>query len=205
MSPAAGDPSGPLYEFATYVAAPGQLPQVGARYASEVLPGLGSCGRHLAGAWTTELGPLSRLVTLCAVAPGAIHVPPGDEAFGQVTSQRRLCRLMRPLSTDMPCGVVEFRTYTAAPGQQPSYLDRMLAHLHLRERHSRNIGVWSPVGGRLDQVLHLWGYTDIQHRMQVRAAALADPAWRGYLTTVYPMLAEMESTVLIPTTFSPLR
>jgi hypothetical protein len=81
----------------------------------------------------------------------------------------------------------------------------MLPALAWRERHSPNIGVWVPCTGNLDEVIHLWGYEDLAHRMRARAASFEDPDWTAYLPTVYPMLTRMQSEIMIPTSFSPLQ
>ena len=81
----------------------------------------------------------------------------------------------------------------------------MLAALPFRERYSRNIGVQTPMDGDVDQVLHLWGYADISDRMRARTGAFADEDWRRYIATIYPLMRRMNSQVLLPTRFSPLK
>lgn len=194
---------GELYELCTYTAAPGRMEDLTRAYA-EWRASAAAAGRSLTGAWTCEFGDLNRLLTLCALAsPGS---PPANlEAAGQVAYERRLLELVRPLQLEGPAAVVEFRTYSVRSGQRRAYLDLMLPALPIRERYSRNIGVWAPLSGDLDQVVHLWGYADLGARMQARNAAFADPDWGRYIATVYPLLARMNSQVLVPTAFSPLR
>ena len=141
------------------------------------------------------------LRTYCkSPAPG-----PARGLDGAIGFERRTLRPERPLFTQGPARVVEFRTYGTAPGRRGGYLAKMLPALPIRERHSRNIGVWTPVGEGADEVLHCWGYEDLADRMRARSAAMADEDWRAYLATVYPDLRRMRSEILLPTAYSPLR
>jgi len=198
------DVEGDLYELDAYCAAPGGLPALVARFGDKVAD-IAAGGRTLVAAWTCEFGLLNRLLTLCRRAPEAASGVGGSELEGAVGFERRLLRLERPLFAEGAARVVEFRTYTTAPGRRDGYLGKMLPALPIRERHSRNIGVWTPVGEGAEEVLHCWGYEDVADRMRARSSAMADDDWRAYLATVYPDLRQMRSEILLPTAYSPLR
>jgi hypothetical protein len=51
----------------------------------------------------------------------------------------------------------------------------------------------------------LWRYKNLQERFEARAAAMKDPAWQAYLAKGPALLAEMHSTLLMPTNYSPLK
>jgi hypothetical protein len=51
----------------------------------------------------------------------------------------------------------------------------------------------------------MWHYADLNARMSARAAASADPEWQEFLGKGAGMLAEMQSVILLPTSFSPMR
>jgi len=197
------DDVGDLFELDVYRAAPGALPGLVATF------GAGEAGvadgRSLVAAWTCEFGLLNRLLTLSRISPGAASTTRAPELPGQVEFQRRVLRLERPLFTDVAAHVVEFRTYSIAAGDRDTYLQKMLPALPIRERHSRNIGVWTPVDEDPDQVLHFWAYEDVADRMRARTAAFADADWKAYIATVYPHLRRMTSEILLPTACSPLR
>jgi hypothetical protein len=210
----------PRYELIRYTAAPGRLGSMTNAYRETVLPRLAECRLRLSAAWTCEFGVLNRLLTLCQQGDGdgdsdndsdaaARDAPAAFDGkgghIGQIAEERTSMRLRRTLNTAMPCGVVEFRTYSIEAGQTETYLAKMLASLHYRERHSPNIGVFTTTHGDVDRVLHFWGYPDIADRMRARSAAYQDPDWAAYIATVYPYLRKMESQILLPTAFSPLK
>lgn len=95
--------------------------------------------------------------------------------------------------------IVDHRTYTLLPGKLKPFLE-------IYERtgyaiQTRHLG--RPLGwyvshdiGPLNQIVHLWGYGDLQDRATRRAAMAADPAWQEYLLTAQPMFMAMENKIL---------
>ena len=196
--------AGDSYELDIYNAAPGALPGLVKEFGDHIAR-IAAGGRTLVAAWTCEFGVLNRLLTLCRTTSTAAPTAFEHRAPGQVGFHRRKLRAERALFTQGAAHVVEFRTYSVLAGSRSLYLAKMLPALAIRERHSRNIGVWTPLGEDGDQVLHCWGYEDVADRMRARSAALADEDWRAYVATVYPYLCRMESEILLPTPYSPLR
>ena len=45
----------------------------------------------------------------------------------------------------------------------------------------------------------------LEERFKARSDAMKDPEWQAYLAKGPPLLAEMHSTLLIPTNYSPLK
>ena len=58
---------------------------------------------------------------------------------------------------------------------------------------------------QLNQIVHLWAYNDLNHRAEVRAKVMQEPAWKEFLAKGNPLLVEMQSIVLTPAETSPLR
>ena len=56
----------------------------------------------------------------------------------------------------------------------------------------------------MNQVVHLWAYTDLNHRAEVRSKTVQDQEWQAVIKKGSPLLVHMESVVLIPTEVSPL-
>ena len=53
--------------------------------------------------------------------------------------------------------------------------------------------------------LHIWVYDDLNQRASARGALLQDPDWQAFVAKGSPLLADMQTTILIPTSISPLR
>ncbi len=101
--------------------------------------------------------------------------------------------------------IYELRTYTLYPGKVAEYLQHMKAVLPVREKHSKLVGFWSTEIGELNQVVHLWAYDDLAHRAKVRAAVAKEPQWQAFLPKIHPLILRMESKILVPADFSPLK
>ncbi|WP_394831468.1 NIPSNAP family protein [Pendulispora rubella] len=103
--------------------------------------------------------------------------------------------------------VYELRTYDVKPGLLDDYL-RLFNEVGMpvRKNYGTLVGFWSSEFGALNRVVHIWQYESLDHRAVLRAALMKDPIWSGeFLPRALPMLERMESTVLHPTSFSPLQ
>lgn len=98
--------------------------------------------------------------------------------------------------------IYDFRMYTLQPGSTPDYLEgvRELG-LPIRQRHGITLSGWyrSDIGD-LNQVVHIWGYQDLQHLKEAKAALYADPDWTGKYVPRNRHLVEAQRTYLM---FSP--
>ena len=104
--------------------------------------------------------------------------------------------------------IVEQRTYTLKPDHTPAQFIAVYEQLGLtlQVAHLGNlIGYFLSDIGVLNQIVFLWGYSDLNDRAGRRASLAAEPEWEAYLNKVRPMLAAMESRVLVPASSSPLR
>lgn len=99
----------------------------------------------------------------------------------------------------------ELRRYTTHPGKAPEWLALIKEAAPSRRKLSPIVGVWLAEIGPLNQVLHMWSYRDLNERAAVRDKARSDPVWRDFVGKVPPLLTRMESTILSPASFSPLR
>jgi hypothetical protein len=59
--------------------------------------------------------------------------------------------------------------------------------------------------GTLNQLVHLWAYTDLEDRRVRREALALDEDWQRCLKIIRPMIMTMENKILLPTKFSPIR
>jgi hypothetical protein len=103
--------------------------------------------------------------------------------------------------------IVEERTYTVKPGTVRQYYDDYNPRgLNIQERILGNlIGYFHTEIGELNKIVHLWGYESLAEREKRRAALAADPEWLAYLQQAPDIIVAMESRILVPAPFSPIR
>ena len=79
--------------------------------------------------------------------------------------------------------IVEQRTYTAIPGKWRDYLALYQAEgLQIQQRIlGRMVGYYTTETGPLNQIIHMWAYTDLNERAERRAQLAADPQWQAYV------------------------
>ncbi len=103
--------------------------------------------------------------------------------------------------------IVEQRTYTLRPGKGGEWLeiyeregrDLQVGHL------GRMIGYFTTEIGPLNQIVHLWAYEDLEDRRRRREALTSTDEWKALLGKLLPLCRDMESKILIPAPFSPIR
>ncbi|MFQ5520006.1 MAG: NIPSNAP family protein [Candidatus Methylomirabilia bacterium] len=213
-----------IYELRSYTLIPGtqaEYLRVSAELGRKIR---GDRYGKLEGAWTTEFGTLNQYVHLWSFADlnereRLRRALMQDERWTkEVIPQIRPLILAQenkilyaadgvPLTPPVGDGqhVYELRTYRTHVGKAPEWLNHFKVGLEAREKYSKIVGLWSADIAQLNQVAHLWAYSDLNHRAEVRAKAVQDPEWRAFLAKGAPLLAEMHSVILTPTETSPLR
>ena len=103
--------------------------------------------------------------------------------------------------------IVDMRVYTCVPGRMAEWVALYEKEAWpLQKQYLGNcLGWYTSIEGKLNQVVHLWGYESQADREQRRAAMAKDPAWQGYLAKGPAKLQSMFSTLLLPTNYSPLK
>lgn len=103
--------------------------------------------------------------------------------------------------------VVEERDYTFHPAHFRRFLAVFEAQgLPLMQQHlGELVGVFTAETGELNTVVQVWRYADLADRERRRTAMWADPRWLAYAEQVLPWIARMQTRLLRPTSFSPLR
>ncbi len=78
--------------------------------------------------------------------------------------------------------IIDHRTYTIPTGLIRDFLSLYAAEgLAVQTQHLGSpLGYYTTDIGELNQVVHLWGYTDMADRERRRAALEADPRWLAY-------------------------
>ena len=103
----------------------------------------------------------------------------------------------------------ELRTYTAAEGKLADLHARFRNHtMGLFEKHGiTNVGYWTP-DDTPNTLIYLIGHRDAASVPASWQAFVADPAWQSvYAESIEngPLVANIESQLLAPTEYSPLR
>lgn len=211
-----------IHELRTYTIHPGRAAEYAELSGSVGRPIRGDRFGKLVGYWTTELGPLSQVVHLWEYADLAARA---EARAGLAKDERwrteyipRATPLLQgqenmilgpvdwyPLRPTSGMGIYELRVYRLWPGRMAEWMGHFRAGMPVREKYAAPVGVWSTEIGPLNTVVHLWAYRDPNHRAETRRAAAADPVWKDTASKLGPLMQTMASTLLVPTSFSPLR
>lgn len=159
-----------------------------------------ACPNLLAG-YSVAFGPVTRVMFLQTLADNGVPPDPPapidpDHLISRHVGWLRECSSHRPVSDGVT--VLELRSYDVRVGLGAEFLKLMLAALPIRERYSRNFGVWETLSGRRERILHLWGYRDLAARNAVREQLKGDADWSDYVATILPMLDALTTTLLQP-------
>ena len=210
-----------IYELRTYTVRQGTLPDV-VKAASTVSRDIrGDDFGKLEGYWFTDIGPLNQVMHLWSYADLNERARLRAELAENVrweTEYRPLIRphlvrqdirllnpVIGPIAPASAPNVYEFRNYRTKPGAVRQWAELMRKALPVREKYSKIVGLWITEAGQLNEACHIWAYRDLNHRAQVRAAAVADPEWQAFLKESAPLLDEMHSTILLPAPHSPMQ
>lgn len=210
-----------IYELRTYTLVPGKQAEY-VKMASEVGRKIrGDKYGKLEGYWSTEFGTLNQVVHVWSFADlNERERLRGELAKNEewtksylpqtralvVAQQNKFLSPVLPLKPPADSGhVYELRTYRGHAGRIGEWLGYFKEIMPIREKYSRNVGVWQTEAGQLNEAVHLWAYRDLNERAQVRAKVLQDPQWQAFLAKSAPCLAEMGSIVLNPAPHSPLK
>ena len=103
--------------------------------------------------------------------------------------------------------IVEERCYTVKPGTvQLYYQDYSSRGLKIQSRILGNlIGYFHTEIGELNQIVHLWGYDSLAERQRRRVLLASDGEWQAYLKQSPDIILKMESRILVPAPFSPIK
>jgi hypothetical protein len=146
--------------------------------------------------WSVAFGPLNTALVLREATdpPQAARVAPESVR----SRDRRLLQPRKPFRAHPEAKVFEFRTYSLRPDVTEEYVEKLMAALPIRERYSPNAGVWTSMSGLADQLLHVWPYSDLAQRNEVRAALQADHDWESFVKTIVDLIEDQVSWVLTP-------
>ncbi|KZO96386.1 NIPSNAP-domain-containing protein [Calocera viscosa TUFC12733] len=122
------------------------------------------------------------------------------------TSQ--ICQEFAFLPTSPPTtkgGIYELRSYQLRPGTLLEWESTWRRGLDARKHFVKPVGAWFSQVGRLHQVHHIWQYADLNARKEAREQAWQIQGWNNTVTQTAKLATAMDSEILIPLPFSPLK
>ena len=175
-------------------------------------------GGVLMGCWASEIGQLNQIAVLRGYGDESLRQAErerfllGGGAFGineWITDLRienyTLFPFLEPLSAGRHGPFYELRVYDlVSSGLQPT-LDGWSKAIEARtaEQYSPVYAAFYATDGALPRYLHIWPWTTLEQRLQVRTHAVADGVWPPENSG--PQLRDMCSTIYLPAKFSPLQ
>jgi hypothetical protein len=116
--------------------------------------------------------------------------------------EEQVIRLMQPVKAfSAPVGshVYEVRFIRTRVGEARKLADRLLADAPAAFRDS-TAGLALTVAGHLNEIVHISAHASLDARARL---SLTHPEWQGFLDRNGDVIAEMESSLLLPASHSP--
>ncbi|MDP3767901.1 MAG: NIPSNAP family protein [Dehalococcoidia bacterium] len=210
-----------IYELRTYPLLPGKQNEY-LKYNTEIGRKIrGDNYGKLEGAWTSEFGTLNQYVHLWSYPDlnererlrGELAKNPAwtTEYASKIrplmlAQENKILSAALPLKPPADAGhLYELRWYRAQPGKLGEWINLFKGIMPVREKYSKNVGLWQTEIAQLNEVVHLWAYRDLNERAAVRAKMMPEPEWQKFLAASAPLLLDMKSVILNPTGVSPMR
>ena len=102
-------------------------------------------------------------------------------------------------------GFYELRMYRFSPGTAGTFARNYREILPVREKYSKNIGLWTSEAPQPNEFLHMWNYQSLDARAKARAALFQDPDWLAFVAKGAGTIVEMNNVLLLPTDYSPMK
>jgi len=102
--------------------------------------------------------------------------------------------------------IVEERIYTLLPGKTGEYM-KLYEEFGLPVQLpilGNLIGYFATEFGPLNQVIHIWGYDNLEERTRRRGELMKNEAWQAYLSKARANIVTQENKFLTPAPFSPV-
>jgi hypothetical protein len=96
--------------------------------------------------------------------------------------------------------IYEIRTYQLAPGSQAEVEKRYGDAYQYRKKYSELTGFFHTEIGPLNEIIHIWRYSDLAERARIRAEASKDANWPP---KIQEFIRKMSSEIVVPFGFVP--
>lgn len=103
--------------------------------------------------------------------------------------------------------IIEERYYICHPGRSQEFLTIFEEGCLAIQARILGcfIGMWeTEIGGDLSQIVHMWGYTDLEDRARRRTKLFKNKAYMKQVARLLPCVMTMENRILVPARFSPV-
>jgi len=102
-------------------------------------------------------------------------------------------------------GIFELRSYQLKPGVMLEWENTWRKGIEARSKFVAPVGAWFSQVGRLHQVHHMWQYPNLQTRKELREEAWQVDGWAETVSKTAQLTKFMDSLILTPLPFSPLK
>lgn len=102
-------------------------------------------------------------------------------------------------------GIFELRTYELKAGRLLEWEQHWKKGIECRRQVMEPVGAWFTNIGNLNQVHHLWQFADLEHRRLSRGKCWELPGWAETTHETVKLINHMQSNILVPLSFSPLK
>lgn len=178
---------------------------------------------HLVGSWRTVVGDMDTFVHIWEYRgyPGFHHTqmsihqnPKYLEYLRELrnTLRSRESSIMQEFSfwggTAAPRelgGIFELRSYNIKAGKLLDWEQHWRKGLEVRRQVMEPVGAWFNQLGELNQVHHLWQFADLEHRRLSRDKSWELEGWAETTHETVKLINSMQSNILVPLKFSPLK
>jgi NIPSNAP len=209
-----------IYELRTSTAKQRSLPDA-VKAAEKLLEIRKDNYGKLEGCWQTEIGPLNQVMELWSFQDlnqrarllAELNTNPRWSAAEMsllgphlIRQEIRLLSEVRaPKAPVRTPNIYEFRNYRTIPGGVARWLQLFTGVLEVREKYTWMVGPWATEAPQVNEVCHMWAYSDLNARAAARAAMQKDPSWQAFLRDSTGLLEDLHSTVMLPAPHSPLQ
>ncbi|PFH52234.1 hypothetical protein AMATHDRAFT_74298 [Amanita thiersii Skay4041] len=102
-------------------------------------------------------------------------------------------------------GLFELRSYELKPGTLLEWESAWRRGIDARRKYIEPVGAWFSQLGRLHQVHHMWQYPNLEVRKETREKAWQVDGWAETVSKTSQLARSMDSFILVPLRFSPLK
>jgi NIPSNAP len=210
-----------LYELRTYTFHQGKLPQYLEIARTVGRPARGQNYGINCGYWTSEFGSLNQIWHLWQYESYEQRAQLRDALSKNEAWTKNYVPNIRPLIARQDIrflnpvyGVTppakegnffELRMYRFNPGMAGPWAQAFKGIMPVREKYSKNVGIWTGEAPQPNEVLHMWAYASFEERTRARTELFKDPDWLAFVAKGAGAIVEMNNVMLIPTDYSPMK
>ncbi|MEE1864875.1 NIPSNAP family protein [Pseudomonas auratipiscis] len=174
-------------------------------------------GVELVGCWVSEIGPQNTIAVMRSFASSEIKdaermrlllaadgLGIGEYLLHQHIDDYCLFPFLQPLPAGEHGPFYELREYNLVPsGLEPTLQGwEKAVGPRTGDDYSQVYAAFYATSGRVPRYLHIWPYSSLEQRLDVRTRAVKNGVWPPENSA--PQLQEMNSVVYLPAAFSPL-